>query len=198
MIDLPKRSVVDATVAALAEHNISAAIVADRSAALAKLKELLPHEADVMAGSSTTLDEIGASAWLDAQPGFRKNQIIAEPEEATRHVLRRHSATADWFLGSAAAVTQDGQIVLMDASGSRIAGYAAAGQLVLVVSTNKIVPDLTAAFQRIDTVVYAKEDARMKGLGFPGTARGKTLIIHGEPFAPDRITIIFVEEPLGF
>jgi hypothetical protein len=68
-----------------------------------------------------------------------------------------------------------------------------------VVSTEKIVPSLPDAFERLTNVVIPQEDERMKKTAGYGTMHNKTLILHGEnPAIGRKVHVIFVEEKLGF
>jgi hypothetical protein len=101
------------------------------------------------------------------------------------------------MLGSVQAVTEAGQLVVTSASGSQIGPYASgAGKLILVVGSQKIVPDLDAAFRRIEEHVFPWEDARLREQLGIGTAITRTLIIERD-FRPGRTTIILVREPSG-
>src|SRR5436190_1026414 len=97
-------------------------------------------------------------------------------------------------------------------SGHRLAGYAfGAGKVILVAGVNKVVPDLAAAFERIRNTA-AVQECRKLGKSTPcaltgqcdndacrGPERqcGKILIIENEKIA-GRITVVLVDEPLGF
>jgi len=59
-------------------------------------------------------------------------------------------------------MTGAGQPVTASASGSQLGPYASgAGQLILVVGSRKLVPDLEAAFRRISGHVQRYEDERL-------------------------------------
>jgi hypothetical protein len=58
------------------------------------------------------------------------------------------------------------------------------------------VPDLDAAFRRIQDYVFPWEDARLREQLGIGTAITRTLIIERD-FRPGRTTIILVREPIG-
>jgi hypothetical protein len=101
------------------------------------------------------------------------------------------------MVNSAHAVTQDGQVVITSASGSQIGPIASgAGRLILVVGSQKIVPDLDAAFRRIKDYVFPYEDARLRETLGIGTKITRTLILE-QDFMPGRTTIILVREPIG-
>jgi len=125
---------------------------------------------------------------------------------------RRQAITADWLIVAQNAITMSGEIVNVDGSGNRLAGYAfGAGKVILVAGVNKVVPDLAAAFERIRNTA-AVQECRKLGKSTPcaltgqcdndacrGPERqcGKILIIENEKIA-GRITLVLVDEPLGF
>ncbi|HYA32372.1 MAG TPA: lactate utilization protein, partial [Candidatus Bathyarchaeia archaeon] len=152
------------TVERIQERGIAVIRAPTAEGALKALRDLIPAGADVMSGSSTTLLEIGygdfiaseLSPWNDLH-----RALIAENDEATRHELRRASVTADYFVSGVNAIAQSGEIVACDKSGSRVGAWPfAAGHLILVSGTNKIVPTLSAAFQRVREYAYPLENVR--------------------------------------
>jgi L-lactate utilization protein LutB len=205
--------VYDALAAALAARGIGFHYAADRAAALAYLRARIPPGASVMNGGSATLEEIG---FLDELAGGRyqwlRPAIAATHEREERLRRRREAVIADWLVGGANAVTEAGEIINVDGSGNRLAGYAfGAGNVILVAGTNKLVPDLAAGFERIRNTA-AVQECRKLGKETPcartgrcdndacrGPERqcGKILIIENEKIA-GRITLLLLAEPLGF
>ena len=199
--------------AALAARGIGFYYAPDRQAALEYLRAHIPAGARVMNGGSHTLEEIGVLGLL-ASGGYQwlRPHIIAAGEREERTRRRREATTADWLVGGANAVTRSGEIVNVDGSGNRLAGYAfGAGRVILVAGTNKLVPDLAAAFERIRNTA-ALGECRKLGKRTPcavsgrcdndacrGPERqcGKILIIENEKIA-GRITLVLVGEALGF
>ena len=199
--------------AALASRGMSLVQVRDAAEALAYLLERVPPGARVMNGGSDTLERIGflhalgsgRYDWL--RPGIA---AIQDREERTR--VRRQATTADWLVGGINAITLAGEIVNVDGSGNRLAGYAfGAGRVLLFAGTNKLVPDLATAFERIRNTA-AVQECRKLGKGTPCAATGrcdnaacrgperqcgKILIIENEKIA-GRITVVLIDEPLGF
>jgi hypothetical protein len=111
--------------------------------------------------------------------------------------MRKLGAAPDYVLGSAAAVTDDGQIVVGSGSGSQLGAYAyAGGNVILVVGHQKLVRDLEEGLRRVREYALPREYVRMQGAGFPGSLLAKTLLIHYEPSG--RITVILVPVTLGF
>ena len=198
---------------ALASRGMSLVQVRDGAEALAYLLARIPQGARVMNGGSDTLERIGFLQALGSgrydwlRPGIA---AIQELEERTR--VRRQATTADWLVGGINAITLAGEIVNVDGSGNRLAGYAfGAGKVILVAGVNKVVPDLAAAFDRIRNTA-AVQECRKLGKETPcavtgqcdndacrGPDRqcGKILIIENEKIA-GRITVVLVDEPLGF
>jgi hypothetical protein len=163
---------------------------------------MLPDDALVAHGGSTTLQQIGLVDALQRSTRIRygNRRWLAETDLATRTAIRKEvSISADVFLGSVQALTRTGRAVGADQSGSRQAFYVyGPGKVVWVVGSNKIVDDLDDALARLRDVVTPLEDARVKAGGQAlGTAANKIVIFDGEP-VPGRTTVVLVDEELGF
>lgn len=174
---------------------------------------LIPPGSTVMAGSSLTLDEIGITERLTHGPyRYLRGEVRGINDPELRFEKRRQSLIADYFLGGINALAATGEIVNIDSSGSRIAGYAYGGKKVIMVAgLNKIVPTLTDALERI-RVVAAIQEARRVGRTPPCTEDGvchnyecypperqcgKILIIEKEG-VPGRMTVVLVGEHHGY
>ena len=97
-----------------------------------------------------------------------------------------------------AAVAETGEVLGVDASGSRQGGYVyGAKNVIWVVGANKVVSSLDMAFRRLREHVVPLEDARMKKTGAPGTFIGK-MVVYEREGQPRRISTIMVKEKLGF
>jgi hypothetical protein len=102
------------------------------------------------------------------------------------------------MLGSVHAVTETGSLVAPSASGSQLGAYTSgARKVILVVGTQKIVADLDEALRRIDEYVFPLEDARAEAAYGVHSGVNKILIINRE-WMPERISVVFVDEALGF
>ena len=111
--------------------------------------------------------------------------------------IRKMVAAPDFMLGSVAAITEDGTLVAASATGSQLGPYSAgAGRLILVVGSQKIVPDLDAALRRINDVVFPWENAQVRERLGVDTVLEKILLIYGEWLA-GRTTVVLVREPVG-
>lgn len=194
---------INAAVSSLTKNSFMPIVVENKEEALAKVLELIPEGASINNGSSTTLEEIGFVDHLKAGEHKWKNlheEVLKEEDPVRQEELRKQSVISDYYLGSAHAVTENGELVISSASGSQLPGLAHTAQnLVLVVGAQKIVPTLDDAFERVDKQVIPLEDARMKEAYGVGTLHAKTLILrHEHPMAERKAHIVIVKEPLGF
>ncbi len=191
------------TMAALKERGHLPELVSSRTEALARIQALIPAGASVMNGASRTLEEIGFIQYLKDGAHHWNNlheAVLAETDPAKQAALRKQAVLSDFYLGSVHAVAETGEIVVASNSGSQLPHLVFTSQnLILVVGTQKITPDLDTALARLKDYVLPLEDARMKSVGASGSYISKLLIIHREPsFSGRKSHIIFVQEPLGF
>jgi hypothetical protein len=102
------------------------------------------------------------------------------------------------MLGSVNAITETGALVAASAGGRQLGPYASgAGRVILVVGTQKIVSDLDEALRRVDDYVFPLEDARAQAAYGIHSGVNKILIVNRE-VTPGRITVVLVDEALGF
>jgi L-lactate utilization protein LutC len=189
--------------AALTNNYFEPIVVSSKAEALAKILELIPEDASVMNGASVTLKEIGYMDLLKSGKHTWNNlheAILAETDKAKQAELRKQSVLSDFYLGSAHAVTEAGEIVVASNSGSQLPHLAyTSPNIIVVVGTNKIVPALADAFERIEKHIIPLEDVRMKEVYGFGTTHAKTLVLHKEnPALGRKVRIIIVKESLGF
>jgi L-lactate utilization protein LutB len=198
---LPSGNVVRNTADAIEKRGIRVMIVGSAEEALAALKTLIPPGSVVMNGSSTTLIEIGyedllrtgGSGWKDYH-----QVITAENDEIKRAELRRKSITTEYFLSSANAIAETGEIVACDATGSRNGAWSfGAGHLVIVAGVNKIVHTLDDAMERVRKFAFPLENVRAgKVYGTPSRI-GKCVILANEAI-PGRTALILIGDRLGY
>ena len=199
---IPSNETIEKTISALKNHGIDTILVDTKEQALEEISKNISEGSKVMNGSSTTLIEIGFSDLLKSGNHKWKNlheDILKEPDYGKQSDLRRKALTeTDYFLSSVNAITQDGKLVAVDFSGSRVGALPFAAKNVLIVAgANKIVPNLEGAFDRIKKYVINLENERaMKVYGMK-SGFGKWVIIEKE-LNPNRIKLILVKEALGF
>jgi L-lactate utilization protein LutC len=189
-----------ATVAALLKNGIQATLVADRAEAVRVVVDLIPPGSEVLDATSQTLVALGLNDALADPSHFHniRQELMRLRQENKADAQRKLGAAPDVVVGSVHAVTETGQVVIASASGSQLAPYAyGAGKVIWVVGTQKIVPDLDAAFQRVQEYALPRESERaQKAYGFSSFV-AKLLVISRE-FQPGRIHLILIRENLGF
>jgi L-lactate utilization protein LutC len=167
--------------------------------AKAEVMKRIPEGASVHSGKSKTLEDAGVFEELMSSDryDFVRRRTSKMDRNTQGDEIRQINSSPDVMLGSVHAVTESGRLVITSASGSQIGPIASgAGKLVLVIGSQKIVPDLDSAFRRIEEHVFPWEDARLRELMNIGTKITRTLILERD-FMPGRTTIILVREPIG-
>ena len=125
-------------------------------------------------------------------------QIWSMDRETQADQIRRLSASPDVMLGSVHAVTESGSLIAASMGGSQLGPYVAgAGRVILVAGTQKIVPNLEEGLHRIEEYAFPLEDARAQAAYGVHSGVNKVLIINRE-ITPGRITVVLVDEVLGF
>jgi len=199
---LPIKEVIYRTMEAVKSRGITVEFVNTKGDALKRLKELIPVGAGVMTGGSTTLDQIGFVDLLKSGDHPWKNlkdEILAEKDPVKQMELRRKSVTAGYFVGSVHAVVETGEILVASASGSQIPSYVfSSDNVIWIVGAQKIVPTLEEGFRRVREYSFPLEDRRMKSIGYSGSTIGKILLFEREINPNRRVTLVFVNENLGF
>lgn len=198
---LPSANDVAQTVEKIQRRGIAVIRAQNGEIALETLKDLIPPGTEVMSGSSTTLLEIGYDEYVNSDKSRWKDlhrAIIAENDEKKRHELRRESVAADYFVSGVNAIAQSGEIVACDKSGSRVGAWPfAAGYLILVSGTNKIVRTLGDALRRVREYAYPLENVRAKSAYGTPSQIGKCVILANEE-TEGRVTLILIDESLGY
>jgi hypothetical protein len=184
----------------LESKGIKVFVVDTPAAAKDQLLKLIPQGASVGAGASVTLDESGITAALDSGAyDYVRTRATAMDRQTQADEIRRILATPDYMVGSAHAVTEDGSLLFGSMGGSQIGPYASgAGKVIWVVGSQKIVPNVDEGLKRLHeySLVLESERAR-KAYGIPGSALNNILIINGS-IAPGRLTVILVQQAIGF
>lgn len=176
------------TINALKKNNFEALYVSDSKAALEEVMKRIPDGATVGAGGSVTLTQIGL---LDALKN-RKIQLIlpllqARTDEERLELIRK-SFSADVFLSSTNAVTEDGRLYNVDATGNRVgAMFIGPKKTIIVCGVNKMVKDLEAAEKRVREWA-APQNAKRLGRKTPCVETG----VCSDCNSPDRICNIYV------
>jgi acyl-CoA hydrolase len=197
---------IERTAAALEANGMRAIIVDTGDEARHQVFELLPAGAQVMTMGSRTLETIGVAEEINEQEdvgGERRfdavrPKLMAMDRQTQWPEMRRMGASPDIAIGSAHAITEQGEVFIASASGSQLAAFVfGAGTVIWVVGSQKIVSDREAAFKRIYEYSLPLEDQRAREAYGIGSGVNKMLVVNRE-FIPGRITVILVKQELGF
>jgi L-lactate utilization protein LutC len=193
------RAHLERTATALVARGFKAQVADSAEHARELVLEAIPDGSEVHIALSETIREIGITEEIDESGRYDsiRARLSALDRETQGREMRKLGAAPDYIVGSAHAITDDGQIVVGSGSGSQLGAYAyAGGNVIVVVGHQKLVSDLDEGLRRVREYSLPREYARMQAAGFPGSLLAKTLIIHHEPSA--RINVILVPETLGF
>jgi hypothetical protein len=183
----------------LRERNFEVVIVDSAPGAGAEVLARLPDGMQVHSAKSKSLEDTGVFQELMQSDrwDFVRKRTMKMDRTTQRDEMRRAGAAPDVMLGSVQAITAAGQLVVASASGSQVGPYASgARQVVLVVGSQKVVPDLGTALRRIEEHVLPYEDARLLEQMGVHTQLTRVLILERE-FMPGRTTVILVRQPIG-
>jgi L-lactate utilization protein LutC len=181
------------------ERNIDVVIVNNGEETRQAVLVRIPKGAEVHSGKSKTLLDSGIfDAIMDPnQYNALRHQMLKMDRKTQDKEIRKLIAAPDFMLGSVNAITEAGILVIASATSSQIGPYSnTAGKLILVVGSQKIVPDLETAFRRIREHVQPWEEEQVRKPANIGTFVGKILIIERE-WVKERMTVILVREPIG-
>jgi acyl-CoA hydrolase len=112
--------------------------------------------------------------------------------------IRKLLASPDYMVGSAHAVTEDGSLLFGSFGGSQLGPYVSgAAKVVLVVGSQKIVPNVTAGLSRLQEYSLVLESERLMKVYKIPSALNNILIVNASLF-PGRLTVILVRRAIGF
>jgi hypothetical protein len=186
--------------AALTANRFAVEILDDAAAARTRIKDLIPEGASVFTGASETLrlsgidEDINTSGRYDAV----KSRTLAMDRATSTRDIWRMIASPDVIVGSVAAVTETGSLVVASASGSQLAGYAGgAARAIWIVGAQKVVPDLSTALRRVEEHCLPLENIRAQQVYGQSSAINRLLVLNAE-LDPGRGTVLLLREAIGF
>src|SRR5215470_10909059 len=188
------------TATALMAHGFTVEILDDAAAARARVKDLIPEGASVFTAASETLRLSGIDAGINASGRYQaiKPRVLAMDRATGADDIRRLVASPDVVVGSVAALTESGSLVIASASGSQLPAYAGGGaRAIWIVGAQKVVPDLSTALRRVEDHALPLESARAQVAYGQPSAINRLLILNAEPH-PGRGTVLLLREAIGF
>jgi hypothetical protein len=185
---------------ALTANGFTVEIFEDAGAARTRIKDLIPEGASVFTGASETLRLSGIDADINTSGRYQaiKPRVLAMDRVNGADDIRRLRASPDVIVGSVAALTETGSLVIASGSGSQLPGYAGgAARAIWIVGAQKVVPDLSTALRRVeDHCLPLESDRAMKIYGWP-SAINRLLVLNAE-FEPRRGTVLLLRQAIGF
>ena len=188
------------TVAALEANGFSVLHAANADEAKRIVLGLIPAGSQVHQGASQSLEVSGIAEEIERSGRYEplRPRMFSMDRETQADEIRRLTSSPDVMLGSVHAVTETGSLLTASMGGSQLGPYVSgAGKVILVVGTQKIVSDLEEGLRRINEYAFPLEDARAQAAYGIHSAVNKVLIINRE-IVPGRITVVLVDEVLGF
>ncbi|MEW8996031.1 lactate utilization protein [Clostridium sp.] len=201
---------IERTIKNLKKRNMEGFFVKDKSELMMILKGLIDEKSTVGVGDSMTLFETGVIDFLRKGnyvflDKYRDDIISEEKKE-----IYLQNFSANTFMCSTNALTEDGELYNIDGNGSRVAPMLyGPKQVILVTGINKIVKDIDEAEKRVRNYA-APIDAKRLNKDTPCTTLGYCVdckspnricndftIIRGQ-FIKNRIKVIIVGEQLGY
>ncbi len=197
---------------ALEKNNINAYIAKDSESAC-KIAQSLMHEgATVSNGGAMTLEECGM---MDILRSGAYNFLDRSTAEDVNK-LYRECFSADFYLSSSNAVTENGELYNVDGNGNRVACLCyGPKKVIMIVGRNKIVRDLAEAQKRVKEIAAPANCLRLSKKT-PCTVSGKcigedmcegcqsedricsTYVVSGYQRNAGRLNVILVDEVLGY
>ena len=190
---------IEKVAAALTANNIETVIVEDGAEARSRILEIIPAGAEVYTAKSKTVQDIGLFEELNDPERYDavRPRYMAMDRATQGDEIRKLMTGPNFIVGSVQALTEEGMLVAVSYSGGQVAAYAGgAGRVLLVVGSQKIVPDFETAMQRVQEHAFPYEDKLLREQLGVGTQVAKVLQIRLEG-RPGRTTVFLVRQPVG-
>ena len=190
----------------LESRNMTGYYAKSKEEALKMALDLIPEGSRVAKGGSMSVVEIGLEdAVKNGNFEYCDRAAMKDKREAELFAY-----SADVYLGSVNAITEDGVLVNIDGNSNRVSAYAYGPEkLVLIVGLNKVASDADAAMKRARNEA-ATINAQRFGLSTPCSKTGRCMdckspdticcqfLITRYSRHKNRIHVILVNENLGF
>ena len=137
----------------LKRRNIEAHYCPTAQEAVAKVMELIADGSSVTWGGSMTVRDMGIPQALKDRGTLKvlDRDVVESPEEKQQMYLR--AFTADVYLSSANAISEDGVIVNIDGNGNRVAAITwGPKKVIFIIGLNKVTQDVKAAISRARSI----------------------------------------------
>ncbi len=185
----------------LEANGMNVVIATNSKEAIKSALKLIPEGSEVMTSTSQTLEKLGLDAIFNESGKYNsvKSQLIKLNRDTDNLEMQRIGAAPEYVIGSVHAITEDGKVIIASNTGSQLPSYSYGSKhVVWIVSNKKITKDFEDGMKRIYEHVLPLESVRVqKAYGMPSSEVKKILVINKE-LNQNRITVILVNEDLGF
>jgi L-lactate utilization protein LutC len=176
-------------------------VVDNADQAKSQVESLLIQGSSVMQMVSETLEATGITQLINESGNYDsvKNKLHNPELNLSETEKKALGYAHDFAVGSAHAITTQGEILVASNTGSQQGAYTyGADKVIFVIGTQKLVENLAQAMDRVYNYVLPLESQRVqKAYGMEHSNVSKLLIINKET-VPNRIHVILVKQNLGF
>ena len=174
--------------------------------ALNYINTIIPIDATLGFGGSETVKEIGLLSALEGRVLLHRSLF---PDDQKEEILAKMHY-ADWYVSSANALCETGDIVNIDGRGNRVGEIVNGPKKILIVAgVNKIVPDIAAGIERTRNVSSPKHSRRLNKntpcatldkccyCNSKDTICKATVILH-HPMTGTEVYVVVINKSLGY
>lgn len=152
---------VNKTLESLRKNNMEAYFCENSEKARELVKSLMKKGDTVSHGGSVTLTQTGITEILKNGDYNYLDRSAAGSREEIEEIYRK-TFSADVFLTSANAITENGELYNVDGNSNRVAAILYGPESVIVIAGyNKIVPDINAAVKRVKEIAAPLNTKRL-------------------------------------
>lgn len=213
--------IIEKTMQNLEKNNMKAYFCETSEEALELVKTLLPKGCTVSHGGTETIKQTGISDLLKSGDYNYLDRSKCKTREETE-VLYRQCFSADVYLTSSNAITENGELYNVDGNSNRVACIAYGPENVIIVAgVNKIVENIDKAVERVKRICAPLNTDRLdidtfcRTKGYCVSLNSKTdpyicdgcnsdtriccnYLISARQRKKDRIKVILIDEELGY
>lgn len=202
--------IIQKVIQSLKKNEMEALYFPTAQEAQGEILKRIPLKAKVGVGGSLTLRQMGLLEALEKRGNEVFNHWKEGLSKEDRQMVGKKQQRADFFLTSTNALTMDGKLVNVDATGNRVTSMIFGPEKVLVVAgVNKVVKNLNQGLARIKKIAAPKNCQRRKDptpcaqdlichdCDTPARLCRVTTIIERKPWGIKEFAVILVGEELG-
>jgi hypothetical protein len=199
---LASKESLEKTKTALEKRGFTVILAETGADAKAKALELIPKGAEVMTMTSVTVASIGLEKELNQSGNYNPVKAKLYDEKTSAREKKVLGAAPEYATGSVHAITEEGKVFVASGTGSQLGAYTyGSDHVIWVVGTQKIVGNDELAQKRIWEHIVPQESVRGRAAyNLPETwnTYPSKIVTFNKESVPNRITIILVNEVLGF